>query len=162
MTEIEEKIVSTLRWKKRRNALTVAFAVTWGLFLALWWAGVDPDQTFRRQLLIFLGAIGLPLSFTMRRMLARETVQAEHAMTAGDPKNWFRTFLDRGIRDARFSAWLAPLMGSVLAFAIWKLHAPGTENRFIAGLFGLVAFTAGLTLWAVRELRQLRRERASI
>ena len=160
MTDIEQQVVSALRWRKRRFALTIPWVAGWGLFMTVWFA-MTQRESLIRGLFPVLGAAAAIL-VVMRWMLARETREAEQALKSGDARAWLRSYLDKRMSDARFVVWIFPIAGTVLAWLQWDRHAPGTERIFVAGLVVLAVFLVGATWWAARELRNLRRERASL
>jgi hypothetical protein len=160
MTDIEQQIVSALRWRKRRFALTVPWVAAWGLFMTAWFSLTQRESVLRAVFPVV--GVAVAIFLLMFWMLARDTRQAEQALKGGDARLWLQIFLDKRISDARFGVWIFPIAGVVLAWLQWDLHAPGTERIFLVGLFVLAVFVIGATWWSVRELRQLRRQRGSL
>jgi hypothetical protein len=136
--------------------------LAWGLFCAAWNASVNSDKSFYGELI----AIALPIAgvlLFLPRMFRRHVLDAERAARrGGELQTWYRGLLDRSIRGLRGLIGIVALAAAALAGIQWELHTTGTERRYAVGLIGLVAFAVAFILWAARELRQLRRERASI
>jgi hypothetical protein len=161
MTEIEEKIIARLRRKRRSMPIQIGAGVLWMILLACWFSAVDPDKTLRGELWTAMFVV-LAIFLFARRVILRDTQSAEQALRSGAARAWFQTYLDKLIRDARWTVWLCPVGAPILAWTQWELHSPGTERAYVTGLGVLLAISVAATWWAARELRQLRRERARI